>query len=84
MRKKIYLLLITVVCLLSACSKDNKSGFLDPNSKISLQGKNTITRTAEIDTIDIIVRHCDNIRFRNLEGIQGAASLPLETTIMTK
>ncbi len=76
MRKKIYLLLITVVCLLSACSKDNKSGFLDPNSKISLQGKNTITRTAEIDTIDIIVRHCDNIRFRNLEGIQGAASLP--------
>lgn len=76
MRKKFYLLLITIVCLLSACSKDSKSGFLDPNSKISLQGKSTITRTDDIDTIDIIVKHCDNIRFRTLQGIQGMCSLP--------
>ena len=77
MRKKIYyLLLITIVCLLSACSKDSKSVFLDPNSKIFLQGKSTITRTAEIDTIDIVIKHCDNIRFKNNDGLSGMASLP--------
>ena len=77
MRKKIYyLLLITIVCILSACSKDSKSVFLDPNSKISLQGESMIARSAEIDTIDIIVRHCDNIRFKNNDGLSGMASLP--------
>lgn len=77
MKRNIYLLLIAMTAVFISCDdKNNKPGFLDPDSKISLQGMNTLTRADNIDTIDIIIRHCDNVRFRSDGGFPTMTSLP--------
>ncbi len=75
--KKICLLLTIAILTIIGCSKDNDPKFLDPKSKISLTGMDIPARSSEIDTIDVIIRHCDNIRFRSIkEGYEGKSSLP--------
>lgn len=77
MKRTYFILSLLVILIVCGCSKENNSKFLDPARKLSLQGTNIITKAVrEIDTIDIIIRHCDNIRFRNKEGYITDSSFP--------